>query len=59
LSTLLDKLRNLREELSQEDHFIIDWAVMVIQDKLAQNARIINQEYEYIASYLALPFLLW
>ncbi|MBA3922894.1 MAG: hypothetical protein H0X31_14805 [Nostocaceae cyanobacterium] len=50
MSTLLDKLRNLREELSQEDHFIIDWAVMVIQDKLAQNARIINQEYEYIAS---------
>jgi hypothetical protein len=47
---LIDKLRNLREKLSEQDHLIIDWAVMVIQDKLAQNAMIINQEYEDIAS---------
>ncbi len=48
MTTLLDKLEQLKEKVPREDWPIIDWGVMVIQDKLDHNQEFIQKIYRDI-----------
>ncbi|BAZ07517.1 hypothetical protein [Calothrix sp. NIES-3974] len=48
MTTLIDKLEQLKEKVPREDWPIIDWGVMVIQHKLDHNQEFIQQIYQEI-----------
>ncbi|MDJ0695644.1 MAG: hypothetical protein QNJ49_08650 [Mastigocoleus sp. MO_167.B18] len=53
MTTLLDKLRSLREKVPEEDRPIINWGVEVIKEKLAHNKNILTQGHKKITSRLS------